>query len=161
LIAEINDPELLTELIHEKGTSFWKSVQDEKGNYEVVHFSGNRVIHFQGPKTEPSGANTAKKQTAATSPSSQPSPTSWKPSKNAAGRSNRSRFSKAPKGLRFKRTCENAPLPQRTVLQTSLVPDIEETYFSSIIEENPPLRNGLTIFFIVTTVYLSKRKIRS
>ena len=51
LIAEITDPELMMKLQHEKGASFFKPTGEKPGTYEVLYFSGNKVVHFEGELT--------------------------------------------------------------------------------------------------------------
>ena len=46
LDAKIKDPDLFFELISELGTTFYRT--PGKGIFEIVYFSGNRIIAFTG-----------------------------------------------------------------------------------------------------------------
>ena len=53
LLAEIKTPGVLLESISEMGESYWRRLgapegQEQPEAYEVVYFSSNRLIHFQG-----------------------------------------------------------------------------------------------------------------
>jgi len=50
LIAEIIDEELLFKLVHQLGATFFRTVGE--GIVEVVYFSGEKVVHYQGKVTE-------------------------------------------------------------------------------------------------------------
>ncbi|MDH5203650.1 MAG: hypothetical protein OEW69_10405 [Nitrospirota bacterium] len=47
LLAKIKSSDLLMKLQHEKGATFFRP-GDKQGEYEVIYFSGNRVVHFKG-----------------------------------------------------------------------------------------------------------------
>jgi len=46
LVAEVKDETLLFDLVHELGRIFYRRLGKE--TYEVVYFSGSRVIHYVG-----------------------------------------------------------------------------------------------------------------
>jgi hypothetical protein len=46
LIAEVKEAELLFKMIHTLGTTFYKPVGN--GEFEVVYFSGEKIVHFCG-----------------------------------------------------------------------------------------------------------------
>jgi len=48
LLAEIKSSDLLMKLQHEKGATFFRPTGEKDGEYEVIYFSGNRVVHFRG-----------------------------------------------------------------------------------------------------------------
>jgi len=49
LIAKIKSPELLFQLAHELGSTFYTV---EKGKYKVIYFSGRKIILFDGEMDE-------------------------------------------------------------------------------------------------------------
>ena len=53
MLAEIKKAELLLALTHEKGSLFFRKLEDEehKGQYHVLYFSGSRVVQFTGELT--------------------------------------------------------------------------------------------------------------
>jgi len=46
LVAEISDADLLFSLLHSLGSTFY--VEKDKGQVEVLYFSGNRIVHYTG-----------------------------------------------------------------------------------------------------------------
>lgn len=50
LVACLTDPDLLFDLMHELGTSFYCKMG--KDAWRVVYFAGNRELHFEGNLTE-------------------------------------------------------------------------------------------------------------
>jgi len=53
LLAEIKTPGVLLESISELGESYWRRKgapegEEQPEEYEVVYFSSNRLIHFEG-----------------------------------------------------------------------------------------------------------------
>jgi hypothetical protein len=51
LVATVNDPELLSKSIHERGAVFYQ--QDSQGNItKAIYFSGSRVIEYNGKVDE-------------------------------------------------------------------------------------------------------------
>jgi hypothetical protein len=46
LVAEIVDEDLFRKAIHEAGTIFYRKL--ENGEYELVYFSGSRIVRFHG-----------------------------------------------------------------------------------------------------------------
>ena len=46
LVAEIADEELFRKAMHEAGTIFYRKL--ENGEYELVYFSGSRIVRFRG-----------------------------------------------------------------------------------------------------------------
>lgn len=51
LFAEVSDEGLLSKLMHELGSTFYRVVSDE-GCYEVVYFSANKIVRFVGKLSE-------------------------------------------------------------------------------------------------------------
>jgi len=49
LIAEIRDPQLLLSLTHRKGSTFY---MEKDGLWEVLYYSGNKVVHYVGKLDE-------------------------------------------------------------------------------------------------------------
>jgi hypothetical protein len=50
LIAEVKDAELLFKMVHTLGTTFYKPIGN--GEFEVVYFSGEKIVHFIGKLSE-------------------------------------------------------------------------------------------------------------
>ena len=50
LVAEIKEAELLFKMVHALGTTFYKPCGD--GTFEVVYFSGEKIVHFVGKLNE-------------------------------------------------------------------------------------------------------------
>ena len=50
LVAEIKEAELLFKMVHALGTTFYKPCGD--GTFEVVYFSGEKIVHFNGKLSE-------------------------------------------------------------------------------------------------------------
>jgi len=50
LVAEIKEAELLFKMVHALGTTFYKPCGD--GTFEVVYFSGEKIVHFIGKLSE-------------------------------------------------------------------------------------------------------------
>jgi len=50
LIAEVKDAELLFKMVHTLGTTFFRVVGN--GEFEVVYFSGEKIVHFTGKLSE-------------------------------------------------------------------------------------------------------------
>lgn len=46
LVAEIKEAELLFKMVHALGTTFYKPIGN--GEFEVVYFSGEKIVHFLG-----------------------------------------------------------------------------------------------------------------
>jgi len=51
LFAEVSDEELLSKLMHELGSLFYRQLSDE-GMYEVVYHSSNKTVRYQGKLSE-------------------------------------------------------------------------------------------------------------
>ena len=50
LVAEIKEAELLFKMVHALGTTFYKPIGT--GDFEVVYFSGEKIVHFVGRLNE-------------------------------------------------------------------------------------------------------------
>lgn len=50
LVAEIKEAELLFKMVHTLGTTFYRPVGN--GEFEVVYFSGEKIVHFFGRLSE-------------------------------------------------------------------------------------------------------------
>jgi hypothetical protein len=50
LVAEIKEAELLFKMVHTLGTTFYKIIGN--GEFEVVYFSGEKIVHFIGKLNE-------------------------------------------------------------------------------------------------------------
>ena len=48
LVADVTDEELFRKAMHELGTIFYRCIDESAGKYEIVYFSGSRVVRFLG-----------------------------------------------------------------------------------------------------------------
>jgi len=48
LLAEVYDEELFRKSLHELGMLFYRCVNAAKGEYELVYFSGSRIVKYAG-----------------------------------------------------------------------------------------------------------------
>jgi len=50
LVAEIKEAELLFKMVHALGSTFYRPIGN--GEFEVVYFSGEKIVHFVGKLSE-------------------------------------------------------------------------------------------------------------
>jgi hypothetical protein len=52
LYAEVTSEELFRKATSELGTVFYRLIDEKRGAYEIVYFSGSRVVRFVGVPSE-------------------------------------------------------------------------------------------------------------